>query len=483
MDELCARALETAQLLGARYADVRLTTSTEQSLAVTNGRVDGLTYVESTGLGVRVLVGDAWGFAATRSLAFAAADQVAARAVDLAKASSLVPGAPVDLGPPVTSRGAYVTPLSVDPFSISVEAKLELLLAAETGLARAPTSHRTVRHGNLGFIREDKQFANTEGADLRQTLYESGGGISVLAISEDDVQRRSYPSPYRQQSAAGWEFVLGLDLPGHAERIAAEAVQLLSADPCPSDPAATVIIGSEQLALQVHESCGHPVELDRVFGAEAAYAGASFLTPDMLGRFQYGSPAVNLTADAVRQGGLGTFGWDDEGVPATSTPIVQAGRFVGYLMSRETAARLGRASNGCMRAAGWNRLPLIRMTNVSLEPGHWALDDLIADSEAGLYFESNRSWSIDDKRYNFQFGTEVGYEIKHGRLGRMLRDCTYTGVTPEFWNSCDAVCDAQHWVMWGTPNCGKGQPSQIIHTGHGAAPARFRNVRVGVYRA
>jgi TldD protein len=236
------------------------------------------------------------------------------------------------------------------------------------------------------------------------------------------------------------------------------------------------------LALQVHESCGHPIELDRVFGAEAAYAGTSFLTPDRLGAFQYGSPVVNLTAEALRPGGLGTFGWDDEGVPAASTPVVQAGRFVGYLMSRETAGLLGRTSNGCMRAAGWNRLPLIRMTNVSLEPGDWRLDDLIADTDDGLYLETNRSWSIDDKRYNFQFGTEIGYEIKHGRLGRMLRDCTYTGVTPEFWNSCDAVCDASHWTLWGTPNCGKGQPPQIIHTGHGAAPARFRNVRVGVYQ-
>jgi TldD protein len=338
----------------------------------------------------------------------------------------------------------------------------------------------TVRHANLGCLRERKFFANSEGADLEQTLYEAGAGITALAVDGDDVQRRSYPSPYRQTGAAGWEFVLGLDLPGQAERIAGEAVQLLAADPCPEDLVTTVIIGGEQLALQVHESCGHPAELDRVFGAEAAFAGASFLTPDKLGGFAYGSPVVNLTADALRPTGLGTYGWDDEGVPATSSPLVQGGRFVGYLMSRETAPRLGLTSNGCMRAAGWNRLPLIRMPNVSLEPGEWALDDLIADTDEGVYLETNRSWSIDDKRYNFQFGTEMGYEIKHGKLGRLLRDCTYTGITPEFWNSCDAVCDAGHWRMWGTPNCGKGQPSQIIHTGHGAAPARFRRVRVGV---
>ena len=469
MDELLARALDTARRLGARYADVRLVNSAEQNLAVKNGQVEGLSQVESAGLGVRVLVGQGWGFAATRELRPAAVEAAAALAVEIARASATVPGPPIDLGPAVASRGVYTTPLSVDPFTVSVEDKLGLLLAAEAAMARVPGA--TVRHGNLGCVRERKFFANTDGAYLEQTLYESAGGLTVLAVEDDDVQRRSFPSPYRQTGAAGWEFVLALDLPGQAERIASEAVRLLRADPCPSDLTTTVIIGGEQLALQVHESCGHPAELDRVYGAEAAFAGTSFLTPDKLGSFVYGSPVVNLTADALRPTGLGTYGWDDEGVPATSTPLVQAGRFVGYLMSRDTAPRLGLVSNGCMRAAGWNRLPLIRMPNVSLEPGKWALDDLIADTDHGLYLETNRSWSIDDKRYNFQFGTEMGYEIKNGRLGRLLRDCTYTGVTPEFWNSCDAVCDERHWQMWGTPNCGKGQPSQIIHTGHGAGPA------------
>ena len=182
-----------------------------------------------------------------------------------------------------------------------------------------------------------------------------------------------------------------------------------------------------QLGLQIHESCGHPIELDRVFGSEAAYAGASFLTTEKLGAFRYGSPAVNITADSLRPLGLGTFGWDDEGVPAQSTPIVREGMFVGYLMSRETASRLGKSSNGCMRASGWNRIPLVRMTNVSLEPGTWEFDDLIADTDEGIFMETNRSWSIDDRRYNFQFGTEIAYEIKRGKLGRMLRNPTYTG--------------------------------------------------------
>jgi TldD protein len=365
------------------------------------------------------------------------AERTAALAVQVARASALANGHRARLGEPVQSRGTYTTPLSVDPFTVSIEDKLALLLQAEAAMARVPGAR--VRQANLGFQRERKHFASTDGADLTQTLYEAGGGLTVIAVDENEVQRRSYPTPFRQMGTAGWEYVLGLDLPGQAERIAEEAVALLSAPECPEGLVTTVIIGSEQLALQIHESCGHPAELDRLYGAEAAYAGSSFLRPDMLGRYRYGSPLVNLTADALRPTGLGTYGWDDEGVPATATPLVRDGIFAGYLMSRETATALGLPSNGCMRAEGWNRLPLVRMANVSLEPGTWDLDGLIADTDDGLYLETNRSWSIDDKRYNFQFGTEVGYA-----------------------------------------NCGKGQPSQIAHTGHGAAPARFRRVRVGV---
>jgi TldD protein len=338
-----------------------------------------------------------------------------------------------------------------------------------------------VRQSGLVAIREHKYFASTDGAFTEQTIYEVGGGIYATAVGSGEIQRRSYPNSVgRQQVTAGWEAALGWDLAGNAERIASEAVQLLTADPCPRDLRTTVVLGGSQLALQVHESCGHAIELDRVFGTEAAFAGTSFLTTDKLNNFRYGSEHINLTAESVRPNGLGTFGWDDEGIPAQTTPVVRNGLFVGYMMSRETAARLGMASNGCMRASGWNRIPLIRMNNVSLEPGTWRLEDLIADTDEGIYMETNRSWSIDDKRYNFQFGTEIGYEIKGGKLGRMLRNCTYTGITPEFWNSCDAVCSADHWVMWGTPSCGKGQPGQIAHTGHGAAPARFHNVRIGV---
>jgi TldD protein len=478
---LMSRALDLVSMKGAQYADIRVVDNQTEDIQVKNGVVESLNFSESMGFGVRVLADGAWGFASSRELSNQEIDRVSSQAIEIARASALVCRERIDLGSPVTSIGTYQTSTRIDPFRISLEEKLGTLLSADAEMARVEGIR--VRRGNLVFIRERKWFANTEGAFTDQTIIETGGGIVATAVSEDEVQTRSYPTSFgRQQVTAGWEAVLGWDLPGNAERIASEAAALLTADPCPADITTTVILAGDQVALQIHESCGHPIELDRVLGSEAAYAGTSFLTPEKLGSFRYGSDLVNITADSLTPLGLGTFGWDDEGVPAQSTSIVRDGAFVDYLMSRETASSLGRTSNGCMRASSWNRIPLVRMTNVSLEPGEWDLEDLITDTGTGIYMATNRSWSIDDKRYNFQFGTEMGYEIKHGKLGRMLRNCTYTGLTPEFWNNCDAVCNQEHWTMWGTPNCGKGQPSQIAHTGHGAAPARFRNLRVGVYK-
>ncbi|MDX1613175.1 MAG: TldD/PmbA family protein [Candidatus Promineifilaceae bacterium] len=480
MKELMLRALDLAEVRGAQYADVRIVETTNQQIAAKDGVVTTLTVDESRGFGIRVLFEGAWGFASSQTLSGSEVDRMTDLACQIARASALVPGKSlISLGPPISSQGMYQTPLQIDPLAVPIEDKVAMLLEADREMGRVEGVK--VRRGNVVAIREHKLFANSQGAFTDQLIYEVGAGISALAVSEGDVQVRSYPNSHsRQQVTGGWEMVQQWDLPGNAGRVATEAVQLLNAEACPRDVTTTVILGGTQLALQIHESCGHPIELDRVFGAEAAFAGTSFLTTEKLNRFRYGSEVVNITADAVRPQGLGTFGWDDEGVPAQSTPIVRDGIFTGYLMSRETASELGLVSNGCMRASSWNRLPLIRMTNVSIEPGDWRLDDLIADTEEGIFMDVNRSWSIDDRRYNFQFGTEMGYEIKNGKLGRMLRNCTYTGITPEFWRSCDAVCDEDHWQMWGTPNCGKGQPLQVAHTGHGAAPARFRNVRVGI---
>ena len=487
MKSLTNRALNLAEVQGASYADVRIVERRTQNISVKNGIVEALADSESRGLGVRVLAAGAWGFASSADLSPAEIDRVTALAVRIARASARFKSHKVRLGPPVTSTGSYRTPVKIDPWEVSLEEKIDLLLRANAGL-RVPGVR--VATANLTIWREKKTFASSEGAYIEQELIETGGGIEATAVdtAAGEVQKRSYPNSFgRDQRGEGWEAILAMDLPGNAEQVGSETVALLSADPCPSG-ITTVILGPTQLALQVHESCGHPIELDRVFGTEASYAGTSFLTPEKYRSFRYGSEIVNFTADATTPGGLGTFGWDDEGVPAQRLPIVRDGIFCGYLTSRETVQQLREIvgdkapeqSGGTMRADGWGRIPIIRMTNVNLEPGEWEFDDLVADTDDGIYMEVNKSWSIDDKRLNFQFGTEMAYEIKKGKLGRMLKNATYTGITPQFWASCDAICNENHWRIWGTANCGKGQPGQTAHTGHGTAPARFRKVRVGV---
>ncbi len=228
---------------------------------------------------------------------------------------------------------------------------------------------------------------------------------------------------------------------------------------------------------------GHPTELDRVLGLEAAFAGTSFVSLEDVDRLRYGSELVNITADATVPGGLGTYGFDDEGVEAQRVDLIRDGVLTGFQTSRETAAAAGHGrSNGTMRAEGWENFPLIRMTNINLLPGDGDLEDLLADVDDGIYMATNKSWSIDDKRKNFQFGCEIAWEIKRGRVGRMLKDPRYTGITTDFWGSCDAVAGAQEWRMWGTPNCGKGQPGQTMRVGHGTSPARFRKVHTGFSR-
>jgi TldD protein len=482
------RALNLAQVQGATYGDIRVVQRRTQNITVKNGVVEALSDNESQGFGVRVVVDGAWGFASSALLTLGEVERVTALAVQIARASALFKTRDVSLGPPATYVGAYRTPVKIDPGQVSPEQKIDLLLRADEGLRATPGV--AVATSSLSFWRETKTFANTEGSFLEQEIIESGGGIEATAVDRErgEVQKRSYPNSFgRDQRTEGWEAIMAMDLPRNAPRVGEEAVALLAADGCPSG-ITTLILGPTQLALQVHESCGHPIELDRVFGTEASYAGTSFLTPEKYGNFRYGSSVVNMTADATIPGGLGTFAWDDEGMPAQRVPIVRSGIFCGYLTSRETAQQLKgivgdaapETSGAAMRADGWNRLPIIRMTNVNLEPGEWEFDDLIADTDDGIYMEMNKSWSIDDKRLNFQFGTEMAREIKNGKLGRMFKNATYTGITPRFWGSCDAVCNENHWRVWGTANCGKGQPGQVAHTGHGTAPARFRNIQVGV---
>jgi TldD protein len=333
----------------------------------------------------------------------------------------------------------------------------------------------------MGFSKRKQLFMSTEGSIIEQEFVSSGVGYASVAVGGGDMQRRSYPSSFDGQlENRGYEMVYDIPLLENAPRIGSEAVQLLSAEQCPRGEM-DLVLGSSQLGLQIHESCGHPTELDRVLGTELNYAGGSFLKTEMLGNFKYGSPIVNITADSVAPGGAGTFGFDDEGVPAQRWDLVRNGILVGYLTSRETAGEIGESrSRGAMRAHDWNRIPLIRMNNVSLEPGEWSFEHLIADTSHGVYMETNRSWSIDQLRHNFQFGTEIGWLIEHGAMTKMVKNPTYQGMTPEFWGSCDAICNFKSWTQWGLPNCGKGEPGQTVCTAHGASPARFRRIQVGV---
>ncbi len=483
MHDIAIRALNAAQQFGASYADVRVVERTTEGIDVKNGRVEGVSSATSSGFNVRVIVNGAWGFASSARLELAEAERVAKLAVQIARASALVAGEPVRLSPLASQQGSYRTPMQIDPFAVPLGQKVQLLLDADA--AMRSVQGIALSSAAMEYSRERKFFVNSEGSAVEQELFDIGAAIEASAVDPEssEIQTRSYPNSFgRQAGTAGYEFIEAMDLVNHGARIGQEAVQLLSAPQCPNG-SMTIILDGPQTALQVHESCGHPIELDRVLGYEAGFVGKSFLTTDKLnGHYRYGSEFVSLTADATIPGGLGTFGWDDEGVPAQRTPIVTNGIFSGYLMSRDTAPLIGLTSNGCVRADGWNRLPMIRMTNVSLEPGTWKLADLIADTDDGIYMSLNKSWSIDDRRLNFQFGVELAYEIKHGKLGRLFKNATYTGITPQFWGSCDAVCGPDEWTVWGTPNCGKGEPMQVMRTGHGAAPARFRNVQVGVGR-
>jgi TldD protein len=302
-----------------------------------------------------------------------------------------------------------------------------------------------------------------------------------VAVDGDESQTRSFPTWHGgHMEQAGYERFLALDLPGEAPRLATDAAALLSAPRCPPGRT-TLILAGDQLGTQIHESIGHAVELDRVLGLEASYAGTSFMVAEDLGSLRFGSEHVNVTADSAHPRGLGSYRWDDEGVEAHAVPIVRDGILTGFLSSRETAAHIGlERSGGCMRADGFARQPIVRMTNVGLEPGDaGTLDELIAATERGLLIDTNRSWSIDDRRLHFQFEGEAGWEIENGELGRLVRNPGYAGTTPEFWRSCDAVCSASEWGTAALLDCGKGEPGQTMHVSHGSAPARFRDVEVG----
>jgi TldD protein len=463
---------------GVDYADIRIVDRYEEKISTENLKVEDLSNSRSKGYGVRVIFDGSVGFASSQN--FDELKETAKKALEIAKASRTLQKEKIKLSKKETIIDHYSTPIEIDPFTVSKAEKIQLLLDAEKAMREAAILTRT--KGTMYFKREEKVFADTEGSYITQKLYEAGAGIEAYASSENDMQVRSYPSSFGGNYAtSGYEYVESLKLIENAAKTAKEAVLLINAEECPSGYY-DLIIDSSQLTLQVHESVGHPVELDRVFGSEAAYAGMSFVTVDMQKEgFKYGSEHVTIVADATIPKALGTFGYDDDGVKAQRVIVIDKGIFKNFISSRDTAAKINQLSTGTNRADGWQNIPIVRMNSISLMPGDYEFDELISGVENGLYLCTNKSWSIDDKRVNFQFSTEIAYEIKGGKLtGKVYKNTVYTGITPVFWGSCDGVCNEKYWTVYGVPNCGKGQPGQSAHVSHGSAPARFRNVKVGV---
>ena len=473
---MAAVAVEAALSAGARYADARAMHQRNESMAARNGEVEDLVQRESVGIGVRALVGSSWGFVAVPDPTDSEARRAGERAVAVARASALVAGPEVALVPVEVRQDSWANPCEEDPLSVPLGEKGDLLVGVTATMRAAGVSIAEASHQAWDTT---KWFVSSEGARIEQRIRECGAAMSATAIGDGETQRRSYPGIRGQYGTRGWELVRSLDLPGNAERIAAEAQALLTAPVCPAGET-DLILGSEQMALQIHESVGHAVELDRILGWEAAFAGTSWLDLGQLGSLRFGSDLMTITADATLPGALGSFAYDDEGTPAAPVDIVRDGIWTGVLSGRDSASVAGIDHGGMVRADGWARLPMVRMTNVGLLPGESSLEEMVAATDDGILMDTNRSWSIDDRRLNFQFGCEIGWEIKNGRRGRMLRNPTYTGISPQFWGSMDMLGGLSEWTFWGTPNCGKGQPTQVGHTGHPSVPARFRNIRVGV---
>ena len=472
--DAAAAAVQSALDAGARYADARVMVRRYESMSARDGDIENLVQDEDSGIGVRALVGSGWGFFATPDSSDSGARRAGQQAAAIAAASARVAGPTGEMMALEPAVGSWSSECEIDPLGVALSDKGDLLTSATATMRELGAD---IAEGLYQVWDTRKWLVSSEGHRVDQHIRECGAGISSTAIGDGETQRRSYPASRGQYASRGWELVDELDLLANAPRVAEEARALLSAPPCPAGET-TLIVGGEQMALQIHESVGHAIELDRILGWEAAFAGTSWLDLAQLGSLQFGSELMNITIDPTIPGALGSFGFDDEGTPAAARDAVREGRWVGVLAGRDSAAVAGLDYGGSVRCDGWARLPMVRMTNVGFEPGPHTLEEMIAATDDGIYMESNRSWSIDDRRLNFQFGCEVGYEIKGGQLGRLVRNPTYTGIGPQFWRSMDML--SSEIVPWGTPNCGKGQPGQVGHTGHPASPARFQNVRVGV---
>jgi len=486
--ELMATALHAARSAGATYADVRIQRQRQSAISTREQQVQGVLDSDSLGCGVRALVDGTWGFAATRDLTPDAVAAAAREAVAVAKASRVARDRAVEWAPSpvykdVTWKGAY----RIDPWEIPLEQKVELLLRTNAEAMKV----KGVRFVNsrLGFVKEERNYANTDGSVISQVVIRTGPNLSITAVAPDnsDFQSRSNVLPPK---GLGWEYVLSSDLPGNARKWGEEAVEKLSAKPVDVGRY-DLVLDPGNMWLTIHESIGHPTELDRAMGYEANYAGTSFVAPPekMLGKLKYGPSFMNIQGDRSQEGGLSTIGYDDDGVKPDTFLIIKNGVLNDYQTTREQAPWLadwyrsqGREmrSHGCSYAQGWNNVQFQRMPNVSLLPGEKDLsqNDLVAATDRGILIIGDGSFSIDQQRYNAQFGGQLFYEIRGGKITGMLKDVAYQIRTPDFWNAMDMIGGKKSYELHGSFSDGKGQPSQSNSVSHGSPPARFRNINV-----
>ena len=474
-------ALSAARDAGASYADVRVGRYRRQSINTRERQVNNVSDNESYGLGVRTLVNGCWGFAATSTMTRAGAQNAARDAAVLSRAARTVQARRVELAPVTPATGSWITPARRDPLEVPLEDKIALLLATNEAALKVK-GVRFVNSG-LALLREVKTLVTSEGTNVTQTMIRVGPSFSATAVATGDFQTYQEELAPRGQ---GWEYVESLDMPGNAERWAALAVEKLGAK---SVEAGTwdLILEPSNLWLTIHESIGHPTELDRAIGEEANYAGTSFVAPPekVIGQLKYGPAFMNVQADRTQEGSLSRVAWDDEGVPADQWLLVEKGIFKDYQTTREQVARIQKLtgvnrSHGCSFAQSWDSVQFQRMPNISLLPGDRDidLDDIIAATDRGIVIRHTGSWSIDHQRYNFQFSGQVFHEVRNGKVVGMLRDVAYQSNTPVFWNSMDMIGGPSSYWLGGAFNDGKGEPSQINSVSHGCVPARFRSVTI-----
>jgi TldD protein len=472
-----AQALDTATHRGAEYADVQFWQIVTERLSVRNGVVREVDKSSSIGAGLRAYVQGSWGFAGTDRLDRAGLDEAAAKAVALARASARVAGRIPAIKPTEKYVATFVTPMKVDPVTVPISRRVDTLLAAEKAVHVA----REIVDGNAS-IRiwdERKEFSSTTGSLIVQRLVRTGASVSATAVRAGDAQRRAGPADFGMYQGAGYEVVDEANLIENGALYGREAMQLLDADVLPTQRTALVLDGTV-LNLQMHESSGHPLELDRALGWEANFSGISWATPDRVGKLRYGSDKMTIYCDNTLPRGMATAAFDDEGVRPQRVTLIENGMLRAFLSSRDTAAQTGLPQTASTRAQDWASIPMVRMTNIVLAPGEGTLESIVADTNDGVLMSGIRSWSIDDHRLNFQFGPQIAWGIKNGKRGKIYKNPTYTGVTPDFWGKLDRVAGAGEMVAYGTPNCGKGEPEQAGATTHACSHGRFADALVGV---